>query len=230
MRGSRARRARTSRHRRRTFSLVRWNFGPPCTRTLRLAPVVLENRPENLIEVPPVALERSAQNAFLQRADFPQRGVAAAVRRNRPRLEPMHADDAEREVDDGPRTFDEHAAAPERRADGKSPFRAAESGLELPHLEQPHRIVVAVGHDAEAEAVAARPLVMRLGDESLEAFHRARQRRDELRHFFARQHRQQRRRIAVANLSKRDVLAANRGKPEMPVERNRSGLDSQLSW
>src|SRR5688572_12431058 len=158
---------------------------------LRLTPVVLENRPENLIEVAPVALERSTKDALLQRSELSQRGIPAAVRRNRSRLEPMHANDAEREVDDGFRAFHEHATAPERRADGKSPFCAAESGLELANLKQPHRIVIAVWHDAEAKAVAARPIVMSLLDETLEAFHRARQRRYELRHFFGRQHRQQ---------------------------------------
>ena len=44
--------------------------------------------------------------------------------------------------------------------DRESPFGAAESRLELPHLEQPHRIFVAAGYDTVTEAVAASALVM----------------------------------------------------------------------
>src|SRR5688500_2521775 len=119
---------------------------------LRLAPVFLEDRPQDLIEIPAVALERAAEDAFLERADLAQRRIAAAVRGDRPGFEAVHADYAEREIDDGFCAFHEYAASPERRANRETPLRAAESRLELPHLKQSHRVLITVRHDGEAKA------------------------------------------------------------------------------
>ena len=63
-------------------------------------PVLVENRPQRLIQVLAVLQERLAKDAFLHGADLPQRAVAAAVADRRARLEPVHADRLEREADD----------------------------------------------------------------------------------------------------------------------------------
>ena len=59
---------------------------------LRTAPVLVQDRPQRLVEVFAVAEERLAQDAFLHRADLAQRAVAATVRDRRPGLEPVRAD------------------------------------------------------------------------------------------------------------------------------------------
>ena len=78
----------------------------------------------------PFCGERPAQHAFLDRAQLPERAVAAAVLDGRPRFEPMHAEHIEREVDDEPRTIDEDARAPELRGQREPPLGRPERRLE----------------------------------------------------------------------------------------------------
>ena len=99
------------------------------------------------------------------------------------------------ELEDELGAFLKHAGAPERRADGEAPLRGAEARLGLAHLEDPDRRVEALHRDREAGIRAGRPLPQRPRDEALEAFNRARRRRNEPRHFLGGQHREQRRRI-----------------------------------
>src|SRR5262245_50961805 len=94
--------------------------GPPCrlvnARTphrLRAAPVLVEDRPQGLVEVLTVAQERLSQDAFLNRADLSQRTVSAPVRDGSTRLEAMRADRVEREVDHHASAVEERARAPE---------------------------------------------------------------------------------------------------------------------
>src|SRR4030095_15342530 len=88
--------------------------GPPDC--LRSPPVFVENRPQRLVEILAVAQERLPQDPFLDRADLPQRAVAATVRDRSTRLEAVRSHDIEREVDDHLRAVDEGARAPERGA------------------------------------------------------------------------------------------------------------------
>src|SRR5689334_24792128 len=89
-------------------------------------PLFGEDRPQHLIEVLAVAEERSPEYALARRADLAQRAAAASVGRRRPRLEPVHADRGEREVERQLRAVDEQAAAPELRRDRESPLADAE--------------------------------------------------------------------------------------------------------
>ena len=71
-----------------------------------------EDRPERLIEVDAVSQERTLQDAFLRRAELVQRAVAPAVLERRARLEPVHADHIEHEIEDELGGIHEEAAAP----------------------------------------------------------------------------------------------------------------------
>src|SRR3989442_2715945 len=93
---------------------------------LRLQPILVENRPQHLIQLLAIPHERLTKNPFLHRADLLQRAVAATVPDRRTCLEAMHADCFEREVDDELGAFLEDSRAPEGRADRESPFRGAE--------------------------------------------------------------------------------------------------------
>src|SRR4029453_18560606 len=99
------------------------------------SPVLVEDGPQRLVEILAVAEERLAQDAFLHRANLPQRAVAATVEDPCAGLEPVRVDGVERKVDDHARAVHEHARAPERRADRESPLGGAEARLQLPHLE-----------------------------------------------------------------------------------------------
>src|SRR4051812_22325277 len=64
---------------------------PDCIRL----PVLVENRPERLIEILAVLEERLAEQPFLDGADFSQRAVPAPVLHGRPSFQPMHANGVE---------------------------------------------------------------------------------------------------------------------------------------
>src|ERR1043165_377780 len=105
------------------------------------SPILVQDRPQCLVEVLAVAEERLAQDAFLHRADLAQRAVAPPVEDGGAGLEPVSLDDVERKVDDHARAIREHPRAPERRANREAPYGRAESGLELADLEDPDRRV-----------------------------------------------------------------------------------------
>src|SRR5207247_9316884 len=107
------------------------------TNVSRRAPVLIENRVQQLVDVLAVALKRLAQNRFLHGAYLLQRAVAAAVDCRRAGLETMHADRVEHERHHELGALREYAGAPERRADGKAPFRCPEVGIQLTDLENP---------------------------------------------------------------------------------------------
>ena len=100
-----------------------------------VAPVFLEHRPEHLIEVFAAAPDRSAQDAFLHRAQLAQRAVGAPVLQQHARLEPVRAERAERERSDQARGFEEDAAAARRRRERALPFRGFEARIELTDLQ-----------------------------------------------------------------------------------------------
>src|SRR5262245_42242910 len=62
-------------------------------------PVLVENRPQRLIEILAVLQERPAEQPFLHRTDLPKRAVPASVVDRSPRLEAMNPDLLEREAD-----------------------------------------------------------------------------------------------------------------------------------
>src|SRR6185436_10589214 len=113
--------------------------------------------------------ERLAQHALRDRADFPQRGVAAAVQDRRARFEALHAERVERKTGDQLRPVLEHARAPERRTDGKAPFSRSESAPEVANLEDADGRVVTDDRHGEARVGAGAALTQRPGDEALEA-------------------------------------------------------------
>src|SRR6476646_12083759 len=113
-------------------------------------PVGVEQRVERLIEVPSVAEERPAQNAFLHRAQLLQRAVAAAVQDRGARFEAMHAERVENEFEHELRAVLKHPGAPERLAQRKSPLGVLKPLPEIPHLEDADRGVEAAERDREA--------------------------------------------------------------------------------
>ena len=137
---------------------------------MRPTPVILEDRPENLIEEPPWTLERAAGGPFLQRAALPA-PRSPAVGGNRARFQAVYADHPERKIDHRPVQPREIAPAPERRANRKSPTSALPSRIELSDLKQAHRILVAIRHDGETETVPSMRSGVRFRDESSEPFH-----------------------------------------------------------
>ena len=58
---------------------------------LGLDPVVLQDRPQRLVQIFPIPEERSTKHAFLDSAQLPQRPVPAPVLQRGARLEPMAA-------------------------------------------------------------------------------------------------------------------------------------------
>src|SRR5579864_919476 len=63
------------------------------------APVVFENRPERLVVVLAIPIERPPQHPFLDGAKLPERAVASTVPHGRARLHPVDADGLERELE-----------------------------------------------------------------------------------------------------------------------------------
>src|SRR5437762_9233285 len=159
----------------------RWQRRQPSRRQAltRLAPVVVEDRVQHLIDVLAVAPERLPQHRLLHGASLQQRAVAASVEDRGARLEPVHAERLEDELLHQLRAVFEYTGAPQCRADGKAPFGAAELAIELPHLENADRRVRALQRDGEADVSAGIALPDGPGDEALEAFDRARRRRNE---------------------------------------------------
>src|SRR5262245_26565796 len=107
---------------------------PEATRRALLAPGVAQDGPEALIVIHAVAKERGAKHRFLNRAELLQRAVASAVLESGPRLEPVHADDVEREIKDEPGGIHEDAFAPELRTEREAPFGDVEPWLESANL------------------------------------------------------------------------------------------------
>ena len=101
-------------------------FGVPGSKPERRAaagqPVDVEDRPEHLIVDQPILTERAAKDCFVHCADLAKRAVAAAVADCRPRLEPLHADRAEREVQRVGGTLEKQSSSPERPAQRKTPL------------------------------------------------------------------------------------------------------------
>src|ERR1043165_7530859 len=101
-----------------------------------LVPVFLQQRPEGLIAILTIAAPSTAQNAFLNRAEFAKRAVDPAAVQRCTRLESTPADHAEHERADETRRFEEHPGPARRRVDRAFPFGVLERQIELPHLHQ----------------------------------------------------------------------------------------------
>src|SRR5437867_5040275 len=117
--------------------------------TVRL-PVLVQNRPEHLVQIFPVLEERLAQHALLNGADLTERAVAAAVADRCPRLQAVNADGLERETHHELGSFLKDPGPPERRPDRESPLRRAEPGIQLAQLEDTDRRIRALQSDREA--------------------------------------------------------------------------------
>src|SRR2546425_1070625 len=151
----------------------------PRCRPARGLPVLVENRVQHLIEVTAIVEERLAQDRFPHRAQLLQRAVPATVLHRGTRLEAVHAERLERELDHQLGAVLEPAGAPERRSDREAPFGGREGRGELPDLEDPNRRVVTLQRHREARVSADATLPDRPRNEALEAFNRVRRRRDE---------------------------------------------------
>src|SRR5689334_13471216 len=101
-----------------------------------VAPVLLEHRPEHLVEVIAAAADRTTQHAFLRGAKFAECAVRAAVLQQHARFESMRPKRAERERADQARSFQEDAAAARRWRERAFPFSGFKTGIELPHLQK----------------------------------------------------------------------------------------------
>src|SRR4051812_10746305 len=135
-------------------------------------------RPQQLLHVAAVGLERLREHAFGLRADFLERAVAAPVVGDRTRFEAMHVQNLEGEARSKHCRFREDASAPECRAEREAPIRDEERRILRAQLNQAGRFVETVRHDAEARALAPPPLAMRPRDESFECLDRGGRRGD----------------------------------------------------
>src|SRR5919202_1366123 len=88
-------------------------------------PVLVENRPEDLVEVLAVAEKRLSQDAFLNRAHLLERAVSAAVAQGSARFEAVDSHRIEREGDHELRAFLEHRRSPVPPTHRESPFSSA---------------------------------------------------------------------------------------------------------
>src|SRR5438093_319031 len=136
------------------------------------APIVLDDRVEDLVEILSVTHERLPECGFLHRSRLEQRRVAPSVQHGHARLQPMHTERFERELENLLGAVKESARPPERRPDGKSPVRCAETPLGFANLEDPDCGVGSLQRDGEARIRAGRALPQRPRDEALEAFNR----------------------------------------------------------
>ena len=69
-------------------------------------PIIIEDRPEGLVQIVSVAQERPAQDAFLHSTKLPERTVAPSVRDRDASLQPVRPDLVEGEPRGGPRFSD----------------------------------------------------------------------------------------------------------------------------
>ena len=185
-------------------------------------PVLVENRPEHLVEILAVLEERLAQHALLHGADLPQRAVAAAV------LEPPRAPRADARRPSRTRSRPSVQLLPGTRRCPRTadPIANPHSAVPKPgsssrSWKMPIAVSMPVERDREAGIRAGLALPQRPRDEALEAFNRGRRRRNEPRHFFRRQHREERRRIRRAQLAQRDLRAAQHRQALAPVRADR---------
>src|SRR5438309_3962292 len=99
-------------------------------------PIVLQHRPEHLIDVFAGASRRTAKNAFLNGAKLPERAVGAAVLQQHARLEPMRAERPECERPHEPSGFEKGARAARRRRQRAFPFGRFKRRIEAPNLQR----------------------------------------------------------------------------------------------
>ena len=187
----------------------------------RVPPIVGEDRPERLIEVDAVSQKRTLQHAFLRRAELVERAVAAAVLECRTRLEPVHPDHIEREVEDERGGLHEQAAAPVLRAQREAPLGDVERRLKRPDLEQADNRVGVLERDPERERLSGFTLPLRPRDELLEPVKCRRRRRDQPRDFRRAERSQQRRRVRRAQFAKSDGGVQENWKTGAPVASRR---------
>src|SRR5262249_33706203 len=191
-------------------------------RRLGLQPILVDDRPQQLIQVLAIAKERLPQHALAPGAELAQRAVAAAVQRRRTRFQPMNPDDQEPVVERQRGAVEERACAPELAGEREAPFGRSEVRLERANLHQPDRNVGGPRHDRVADVLPRGALAMRPRDEPLEAFHRRRRRRDEACDLRGRQRGEQRWRVRQPQLAKRHQRTSERRQPRTPVGRGRN--------
>src|SRR6266545_6131280 len=140
------------------------------------APLVRENRPEQLVVIFTVPEERAPKNAFGVRADLSQRAVAASVRDRGARFEPVNTHSIDGEVHNRCRRIDKSACTPKGGADRKAPFCEAEIRVERAQLNDADGSGQTCGHDAEADEPPGGTFLMRPGDERFKSIERCRRR------------------------------------------------------
>src|SRR5437879_1724630 len=87
-----------------------------------LRPVVLQHRPQHLVDIFTATPGRASQNALLHGAELSERAVRASVLQQHARLEPMRADRAERKRADRARGFEKDPGAAGRRRQRRFPL------------------------------------------------------------------------------------------------------------
>src|SRR5450432_114621 len=87
----------------------------------RVAPVGVEDRVEDLVDLLAVLGERLAKQTLLHGAQLLEGAVATAVLYHRARFQPVHAERLEREIEHELRALLEHARAPEVGVDREAP-------------------------------------------------------------------------------------------------------------
>ena len=93
------------------------------------APIIFDDRVEDLVEILSVTPERLPENSFLHRARLEHRPVAPSVQYGHARSESMHTECFERERENQVSGLLERPRAPERRSDRKPPLRTVETPL-----------------------------------------------------------------------------------------------------
>ena len=133
-------------------------------------PVDVEDRPERLVVDPPVLAERAAKDASWTAPILRSAALPRPLPSCRTRLEPLHADGAEREVQRVGGPFQEQIRFPRTAGPARNPIPRWRSGVEGPQLEHPYWPLHAPRHHAQAHVRALLALLVRPGDEPLEAF------------------------------------------------------------
>src|SRR6267154_4646429 len=126
-----------------------------------LTPVLLQQRPEHLIDVLPFTANRAAENPFLDGAELPERRVAAAILKQHARLEPPRADRVEGKGSHQTDCFEEDTAASRRRRHGAFPLADFKRGIKPSNLNEADGRACRSGGYRVREGLAGRAFTQR---------------------------------------------------------------------
>ena len=132
-----------------------------------VAPVFLQHRPQDLVDVFAALPHRPTQDAFLDGAELPQCSVRAAVRNGNARFEAMRSERPECQRADQAGRLDEDARTASGRHDGALTHHGFERRVELPYLNESDDRASAANRNDVGEGEARRALAQSAIDQLL---------------------------------------------------------------